>query len=79
MSEKRDAEQFEHWVLGGATNIVDNTLHQAPVVTRSWFHTGSMIDQHRLFGLFAADFWYNELARQGFLSRIMNLRYRMQN
>lgn len=66
MSEKRDAEQFEHWVLGGATNIVDNTLHQAPVVTRSWFHTGSMIDQHRLFGLFAADFWYNELARQGF-------------
>ncbi|MBW4441093.1 MAG: VCBS repeat-containing protein [Plectolyngbya sp. WJT66-NPBG17] len=66
MSEKRDAEQFEHWVLGGATNTVDKTLHQAPVVTRSWFHTGSMIDQHRLFGLFAADFWYNELARQGF-------------
>jgi hypothetical protein len=66
MSEKRDAEQFEHWVLSGATNIVDQTLHQDPVVTRSWFHTGSMIDQHRLFGLFAADFWYNELARQGF-------------
>ncbi len=66
MSEKRDTEQFEHWVLGGAGNVVDQTLHQAPVITRSWFHTGSMIDQHRLFGLFAADFWYNELERHGF-------------
>ncbi|GAA4026851.1 SpvB/TcaC N-terminal domain-containing protein [Actimicrobium antarcticum] len=66
MSEKRDSEQFEHWALGGASNIVDKTLHQAPVVSRTWFHTGSMIDQHRLFGLFAADFWYNAMARAGF-------------
>jgi RHS repeat-associated protein len=66
LSEKRDSEQFDHWVLSGAGNIVDETLHQDPVVSRTWIHTGSMIDQHRLFGLFATDFWYNELARQGF-------------
>lgn len=65
LCERQDSEHAEHWAKSGATNIVDASLHQAPVVTRTWFHTGSLVDQHRLFGLFAADFWYNERARAG--------------
>lgn len=66
LSEKRDSESFELWAKSGASNIVDKTLHEAPTLTRTWFHTGSMLDQQRLFGLFAADFWHAEMERQGF-------------
>ncbi|MES2832065.1 MAG: toxin TcdB middle/N-terminal domain-containing protein [Pseudomonadota bacterium] len=47
LSEKSDGERFEHWALSGATNIVDKTLHQDPVVTRSWFHVpGTSIESN---------------------------------
>ncbi|NTW07702.1 MAG: insecticidal toxin complex protein, partial [Syntrophaceae bacterium] len=40
MVEQIDTEDFDHWVKGNAGNIVEKTLHQSPVVTRQWFHTG---------------------------------------
>ena len=41
MVEQTDSEAFEHFGRGDASNIVDQTLHQAPVVTKQWFHTGA--------------------------------------
>jgi len=40
MVEQADSEDFDHWVKGDASNIVEETLHQAPVVTKQWFHNG---------------------------------------
>ncbi|QYR21090.1 hypothetical protein KZ483_25790 [Paenibacillus sp. sptzw28] len=66
MVEQIDAEAFEHWVQGDASNIVDKTLHQEPVVTKNWFHTGAFLDRENILGQFAWDYWYEEMARQGF-------------
>src|SRR5262249_11722908 len=64
--EQIDAEHFEHWVKGNASNIVDETLHQAPVLTKSWFHTGAFLGHDRILTQFANDYWYEEMSREGF-------------
>lgn len=66
MVEQIDAEDFDHWVKGGAGNIVEKTLHQAPVVTRRWFHTGAFSSKGKMHNMFAHEYWYEEMARQGF-------------
>lgn len=66
MVEQTDSEHFDHWVKGDATNIVDKTLHQEPVVTRSWFHTGAFLSREKILNQFAHEYWYEEMNRQGF-------------
>lgn len=66
MVEQTDTEDFDHWVKGGGDQIVDQTLHQAPVLTRSWFHTGAFLGLETLLDLFAGEYWYEEMARRGF-------------
>lgn len=66
MVEQIDAETFEHWVKGTATNIVEEPLHQEPVVTKTWFHTGAFLRNDIILNQFEKDYWYNELELQGF-------------
>jgi RHS repeat-associated protein len=66
MVEQTDTEDFENWAKGNASNIVDETLHQPPVLTKSWFHTGFFIDQESILTQFANEYWYEEMIRQGF-------------
>ncbi|MCS3795320.1 SpvB/TcaC N-terminal domain-containing protein [Niastella sp. OAS944] len=66
MVEQTDAETFEHWVTSGATNITDATLHQEPVITKNWYHTGAFLRNDTILAHFEHDYWYNEMARQGF-------------
>ena len=66
MIEQTDAEDFDHWVRSGATNIVDAPLHQEPVVTKNWFHTGAFTGKDKLLNQFTNDYWYEEMNRQGF-------------
>lgn len=66
MVEQTDAEHFEHWVKGTASNIVDEALHQAPVLTRSWFHTGAFLGRESILTQFAGEYWYEEMTRRGF-------------
>lgn len=66
MVEQIDAEHFEHWVKGTASNIVDQTLHQEPINTKSWFHTGAFISREKILTQFAHEYWYEEMKRQGF-------------
>lgn len=68
MVEQTDAEEFEHWARGSATNIVDRSLHQPPVLTRTWFHTGAFLDRERILTLFREEHWDKEMARQGFIA-----------
>jgi|CXWL01.1.fsa_nt_gi RHS repeat-associated protein len=66
MVEQTDSETFDHWIKKDATNITDKTLHQEPVVTKSWFHTGAFLTREKILNQFAEDYWYEEMRRQGF-------------
>jgi len=63
--EQTDSEHFEHWVKGNASNIVEQTLHQEPVITKSWFHTGAFLSREKILSQFADEYWYEEMQRQG--------------
>ncbi len=66
MVEQTDAETFEHWVKSGATNITNTALHQEPVVSKSWHHTGAFLQRNKILNQFQKDYWYEEMQRQGF-------------
>lgn len=66
MVEQTDAEHFEHWMKRDASNIVDKELHQEPVVTKSWFHTGAFLSREKILNQFAHEYWYEESKKQGF-------------
>lgn len=66
MVEQADSESFDHWVKGKASNIVEQDLHQEPVITKSWFHTGAFVAKDNILNQFADDYWQNEMRRQGF-------------
>jgi RHS repeat-associated protein len=66
MVEQTDAEHFEHWVKGDATNVVDETLHQEPVAIKSWFHTGAFLSREKILNQFAHEYWYEEMKRLGY-------------
>jgi len=64
--EQTDTEQYEHWIKQSATNIVEQPLHQPPVLTRTWFHTGAFLDRQRILTQFRDEYWDREMERQGF-------------
>ncbi|MDZ4810745.1 MAG: toxin TcdB middle/N-terminal domain-containing protein [Bacteroidota bacterium] len=66
MVEQTDAETFEHWIKVDATNITEEPLHQEPVVSKSWHHTGAFLGKERILNQFKDDYWYAEMGRQGF-------------
>ncbi len=66
MVERIDAETFEHWKKGEASNIVDETLHQEPVIVKTWNHTGAYLQKEKILSQFTKDYWYEEMIRQGF-------------
>ncbi len=45
---------------------MDKTLHQEPVITKSWFHTGAFLSRGKILNQFAHEYWYEEMNRQGF-------------
>ena len=66
MVEQIDTETFEHWKKGNATNIVEEDLHQEPVNSKSWVHTGAFLQKDKILNQFAKDYWYEEMQRMGF-------------
>ncbi|MEK5203283.1 SpvB/TcaC N-terminal domain-containing protein [Bacillus sp. FSL R10-2789] len=66
MVEQKDTEDFVHWEKGDAGNILDKTLHQEPVITKSWFHTGAFLSREDILNQFAQEYWHKEMKKQGF-------------
>ena len=66
MVEQTDSEHFEHWIKADASNITNSELHQEPVVSKTWFHTGAFISREKILTQFANEYWYEEMKRQGF-------------
>jgi RHS repeat-associated protein len=55
MVEQTDTEQLE-----------ELDYHQPPVYTKNWFHTGAFLQKDNILNQFASEYWYEEMARQGF-------------
>ncbi len=52
MVEQTDSEDFDH---------VERPLHQTPVVTRRWFHTGAWLGTGKTLDQFAHEYWPEEV------------------
>jgi hypothetical protein len=66
MVEENDAEEFEHWRRDSAGVAVDRTVHQAPVLTKTWFHTGAELDDGSLLDVYRNERWDAQMRRSGF-------------
>ncbi|MFI0429208.1 SpvB/TcaC N-terminal domain-containing protein [Mariniflexile sp. HMF6888] len=64
MVEQIDAETFEHWGKQDATNITEEDLHQEPVVSKSWYHTGAFVQNEKILNQFEKDYWYHDYERE---------------
>ncbi|MFV8749406.1 SpvB/TcaC N-terminal domain-containing protein [Nannocystaceae bacterium ST9] len=65
MVETWDTESFEDFVGGGLFTFeqfdaVEENLHQPPVYTRSWFHTGAFLGWEKFSTLFAGEYWQGD-------------------
>ncbi len=59
--EQTDSETFDSFVKSGASNVVDQPLHQAPVRTKTWYHTGVYFDQGDLLSRYRQEYFQNTL------------------
>lgn len=51
-----DSEDFQNFKLKGTNNVVDDELHQPPVKTISWFHTGAYFNQQNILAQFSNEY-----------------------
>ncbi len=54
-----DTETFDEFVKSGASNVVNQPLHQAPVLTRTWFHTGAFFGEDDILARFRSEYFQN--------------------
>jgi RHS repeat-associated protein len=59
MVEELDTETFERFAASGASNVVDRTVHQPPVRTRTWYHTGAFVDGAGILHQFQNEYYRN--------------------
>ena len=64
MVEQIDAETFEHWEKQNATNITEEPLHQEPVVSKSWHHTGAFLQKDKILNQFEKGYWYHAYEKE---------------
>lgn len=64
--DQTDTEVSEHWTSADGTNLTNAALNQAPVITKSWFHTGAYLQESNILEQFATEYWYEEMTRQGY-------------
>jgi RHS repeat-associated protein len=57
--EQTDTETFDDFVKSGASNVVNQPLHQAPVLTKTWFHTGAYFGESDILARFRSEFFQN--------------------
>jgi RHS repeat-associated protein len=59
MVEQIDTETFDQFVKNSASGVVDEPLQQAPVLTKTWFHTGAFFQQGDLLTRFRLEYFQN--------------------
>ena len=59
--EQLDTEDFSHFKLNNAKNVVEEELHQPPVRSVSWFHTGAFLRNKKILHQYEQEYFQNEL------------------
>jgi RHS repeat-associated protein len=57
--ETVDTESFTEFSTSGASNVVEERLHQPPVRTLRWYHTGLVLQRALLDSIYAAEYYAN--------------------
>jgi RHS repeat-associated protein len=62
--EQTDAEDTVHFIKESAdalNGVIEQDLHQPPVLIKTWFHTGAFIDNEKILTQFAHEYAQNDL------------------
>jgi len=57
-----DSETIDHFILvsgSAANNIKESDLMQTPVLTKTWYHTGAMLNEDRIWTQFTQEYFQN--------------------
>ncbi len=57
--EQFDTEDFEQFKINTARNVVEEDLHQPPVKTISWFHTGTYFGREKILHQCKSEYFQN--------------------
>ncbi len=57
--EQTDTETFDEFVKSGASNVVNQPLHQAPMLTKTWFHTGAFFGEDTILARYRQEYFQN--------------------
>ena len=57
--DQTDTETFDEFVKSGGSTIVNKPLHQAPILTRTWFHTGAFFGEDDILSRFRSEYFQN--------------------
>ena len=52
-----DTEEYEHFVKGGSSNVVERVLHQTPMLVKTWFHTGFYLGKDHILGQYQHEYF----------------------
>jgi RHS repeat-associated protein len=59
--EQLDTEEFSRFKINAAKNVVEEALHQPPVKTISWFHTGAFLGKDKILHQSRSEYFQNDL------------------
>jgi RHS repeat-associated protein len=57
--EQIDTEEFSQFRLNDASNVVEESLHQPPVKTIAWFHTGAYLGREKFLHQCESEYFQN--------------------
>lgn len=57
--EQLDTEEFSQFKINNAKNVVEEDLHQPPVKTVSWFHTGAYLRNEKILHQCESEYFSN--------------------
>jgi RHS repeat-associated protein len=58
--DQKDTEDITNFIFnGGMNSVVEQDLHQPPVLTKMWFHTGAFLDREKILNQFAHEYFSN--------------------
>lgn len=66
--EQLDSEAYDHFIKSESSNVVENILHQTPVLTKTWFHLGVYLDEHRVLSHYQSEYFQHSVLQNFELS-----------
>ncbi len=59
--EQLDTEEYEVWNKKNTGNQLEKSevLYQAPILTKTWYHTGAFMSDKSMLDQFEDEYWYN--------------------